>query len=239
MQYLKKSDLIDIFRGKRVAIVGSGPTALENASGYIDSFDLVVRINNYKTKGISTRGRPYDYRPHLGERCDYHFSFYGGSVRKTAAELKADGVKGHLCKCPNDDCHVTPWHKKNHQEQGGDFRPIYRRRDGFWIAPVYVPEKAHYMELFNSLGKHVPTTGFACIWELSQCYCDQMYITGFDFFKSSKHNVDEMWNPGKQDDPIKHMPDLEEQRFREMVGRNSTLLLDGPLKKIVLRSRRQ
>ena len=238
MTVLPFKALIDIFRHNRCAIVGSAPSGLLNEPGLIDSYDIVIRINNYKTKGIDLKGVPYDYSLNLGLRCDYHYSFYGGSIRKTADELKADGVKGHLCKCPNDECHVTKWHIANNQRQGGDFKPIYRRRNDFWFAPVYIPKTGHYMELFNALGKHVPTTGFACIWELSQCYADELYITGFDFFRSIQHNVDEMWNPGRQDDPIKHMPDAELDMFTKIYQKNGNINPDATIRKLLCRRTR-
>lgn len=216
------------FSGKRVVIIGSAPSGKDNTAKDIESYDEIIRVNNYKTFGIDIRGKRYDYRKYLGTRTDYHYSFYGGSIRKTANDL--NGIKGHLCKCPNDDCHVTEWHKKNNQIQGGDFRPIYRRRHDFWIAPVYVPEKEHYMRLFNLLSKHVPSTGFACIWELMQCSPRELYITGFDFMTSKRHNVDEMWREGRHDDPIKHDWDKENQLFKRWLFDNSFIKADNKLR---------
>lgn len=230
MKCLNRDDLINIFKGKTVAIVGSAPSVLNNIASNIDSCDLVVRINNYKTKGIDLKNIPYDYTAQVGVRVDYHYSFYGGSIRTTQKDLKEAGCKGHLCKCPNDDCHVTDWHKQKNFTQGGDFRPIYRRRHDFWIAPVYVPEKAHYMKLFNILDKHVPTTGFACIWEIAQLEPKYMYITGFDFFSSGKHNTDEIWRPGHQDDPIKHTPDKEAELLKQWAYKNKMYRLDEQLR---------
>lgn len=230
MEYLSLEQLRNTFKGKKVAIVGSGPSAMDNEKLYIDSYDEVVRVNNYKTKGISISGKHYDYTDSVGYRVDYHYSFYGGSIRKTADELLADGVKAHLCKCPNDDCHVTEWHKERNQQQGGDFRPIYRRRHDFWVKPVYIPTKDHYMELFHKLGDHVPTTGFACIWEFAQMDLQELYITGFDFMKSGLHNMNEPWNPGKQDDPVKHLPDQEEIMVKKMWQKSKFIRLDRYLR---------
>ena len=37
--------------GNRVAIVGSGPSVLSNVPGFVDSHDLVIRVNNHKCSG--------------------------------------------------------------------------------------------------------------------------------------------------------------------------------------------
>jgi hypothetical protein len=233
LKQLTRDNLKDIFKGKTVAIVGSAPSVLNNRCTDIESYDLVVRINNYKTRGIDLRNRSYDYTENVGVRVDYHYSFYGGSIRTTAQDLKNANCKGHLCKCPNDDCHVTDWHRERNFNQGGDFRPIYRRRAGFWVAPVYIPEKEHYMKLFHMLGDHVPTTGFACIWEISQLEPKKMYITGFDFFSSGRHNTDEIWRPGHQNDPIKHMPDVEAKLLKQWSCANDMYRLDEHLRNML------
>jgi hypothetical protein len=36
-----------------------------------------------------------------------------------------------------------------------------------------------------------------------------VYLTGFDFFSSCVHNVNEAWRPGNPDDPIGHAPERE------------------------------
>ena len=64
---------MEIFRGKRVALVGAAATAVtENARGYIDGFDLVVRINKAPYV-LSASSAPET----LGHRMDILFhSFY-------------------------------------------------------------------------------------------------------------------------------------------------------------------
>lgn len=232
MANLLQSDLVEIFKDKKVVIIGSAPSGAQyNHCNDIESYDEIVRVNNYKTRGINNRGKPYDYTGSLGVRTDYHYSFYGGSIRKTPEELRADGIKGHLCKCPNDECHVTKWHEKTNQRHGGDFRPIYRRRKNFWIAPVYIPEKEHYMKLFNILEKHVPSTGFACIWEIIQCKPKQLYITGFDFMKTPVHNVDEPWLKGNPNDPIGHSWNMEAHIFKKWAFKYDFIKMDPVLRR--------
>lgn len=210
MRQLTFDYLKNYFSGKTVAIVGSAPTVLDNIRADIEGYDEIIRINNYKTKGIDPlRNRPYDYTANVGNRTDWHYSFYGSSIRKTQEELKADRIKGHLCKCPDNNCHMTAWHEKMGWQKGCDFRWIYRVRQNYWVAPVYIPEREHYLKCFNLLNKHVPTTGFCCVWEFINIKPKRLYITGFDFFESGKHNIDDMWRPGRADDPICHVPRVE------------------------------
>jgi hypothetical protein len=229
--YIDLNNVKERFKDKEVIIIGSAPSCLQNTRNFVESFDEIVRINNYKTKGIDKRGNHYDYTDKVGERTDYHFSFYGGSVKKTQADLRK--IKAHLCKCPNDVCHITEWAKQNGQIQGGDFRPLYRRREGFWVAPVYIPEKYHYLKLFRHLDDHVPTTGFYAIWEIMRCKPKRLYITGFDFFSSGVHNVDEKWKAGKKEDPICHVPEKEKEILKAWYRDNDWFEIDMHLKHVL------
>ncbi len=55
----------------------------------------------------------------------------------------------------------------------------------------------------------MPTSGFAAIFEVLQARPNQVFLTGFDFFQSKIHNVNEPWREKNLDDPIRHRPDLE------------------------------
>ena len=227
MQRILIDDLRNIFSGKRVAIIGSGPSMFDNTMEHIDGHDIIIRVNNYKMRG---------YEDKVGSRCDYHYSFYGSSIKKTSKELRQDGIKGHLCKCPNDICHMTEWHEKNGKQNGCRFEWIYKNRQDFWIAPVYIPETRHYLQLFNKLNRHVPTTGFACIWEIMNLNPKELYITGFDFFVSKIHNGNEPWRSRNTDDPIKHLPLVEKHIFTRWAKENKYIKLDDYLKEIICQS---
>ena len=197
MRFLTFEETADRLRGKRVAVVGSAPSVIDNAEGFVDGHDVVVRVNNYKL------GR------RQGERCDVHYSFYGSSIRKTAAELKADGAWLCMCKCPDAKPIECEWHERNGKLLGIDFRYIYKARADWWFCDTFVPSIEHFRASFNLLGQHVPSTGFAAILDVLACRPRAMYLTGFDFFSSGLHNVDEAWRPGDPADPIGHRPDLE------------------------------
>ena len=194
--FLTKEEVAKRFKGKRVAVVGSGPSCKDNEPGFIDSHDIVVRINNYKLlKGT-------------GKRTDVFYSFFGASIKKERAELRRDGVKLCLCKCPDSKFIDSTWHDRHGKQAGVDFRQIYERRRKWWFCDTYIPTTDDFLMYFRQLDNHVPTTGFACILDMLSFECD-LYITGFDFFTSGLHNVDEPWRQMNAGDPIRHIPGKE------------------------------
>lgn len=200
MDLLTFEDVKNIVSGKRVAIIGSGPSCTSNDGRKIDEFDFVVRINNYKIKGFESK---------VGTRTDIYYSFFGGSIRKSAEDLKKDGVKICMSKLPDAKVMESEWHRKNGKEIGIDFRMHYRRRSDWWFCPVYVPTIDRFMNFFSMLDRHIPTTGFQCMLEFFDMECNRIYITGFDGFRSGVHNVNERWRLKNPDDPIGHRPDIE------------------------------
>lgn len=212
MLFCDRATVERTFRGKRVAVVGSGPSVLQNAPGHIDGHEVVVRINNFKTSARA------------GHRTDVFYSFFGHSIRKTRAEL--DGVRLCICKCPDAKVIESAWHKRNRKPCGVDFRYIYAARRAWWFCPTYVPPVEEFMEVFKSLDDHVPTTGFSAIRAVLDCDPAEVYLTGFDFFTSGVHNVTERWRPINPHDPIRHRPDLEREWLRARL-RDLPITLDA------------
>jgi hypothetical protein len=199
VRFVSFEDVWRFFDGKTVAVVGSAPSILDAEQGFIDSHDIVVRINNYKCG------------PAQGFRTDVFYSFFGGSIRKTAEALKRDGVKLMMNKCPDAKPLQCEWHEKNNKQNGIDFRYIFAFRKAWWFGDVFVPTPQSFLEKFELLDRHIPTTGFSAILDVIACPIKSAHIAGFDFFASGLHNVDEHWKPGDPSDPIGHRPDLEAQ----------------------------
>lgn len=198
-RFIQWADVVARFKGKTVAIVGSAPSCTENDPGYVDSHDIVVRVNNFKVGSGQ------------GKRTDVHYSFYGSSIRKTAAELIESGVTLCMCKCPNSKPIESEWHERTNRPHGIAYQYIYRIRKDFWFCDTFVPSDEHFLETFNLLKRHQPTSGFAAIYDVLKAGPARVFLTGFDFFSSGMHNVNERWG-GKEknlDDPIRHMPELE------------------------------
>lgn len=203
MSLCNRSDVTKLIEGKSVAIVGGAPSVLINEEGFIDGHDIVVRVNNYKL-----------FRP-TGERTDIYYSYFGGAIKKTVKELIHDGVKLCMCKCPNTKFIESEWHRLNGKMNGVDFRYIYRMRKDWWFCKTYVPELEHFLKVFNTLGQHIPTTGFSAIYDILEHNPKSVYITGFDFFESKLHNVNEKWEKINTKDPIKHMPEFEKKWLKD------------------------
>lgn len=220
MRFVSFEDAKAVFAGKAVAIVGSGPSVLDNEPGYVDSFDVVCRVNNYRTS------------EEAGQRCDVHYSFYGTSIRKRAEALKLDGVKLCWNKCPDSKALQSAWHESNGKLAGIDFRYIFRVRREWWFCDTFVPDDERFLKKFRLLGNHVPTTGFSAILDVLDCVPRSVFITGFDFFSSGLHNVDEKWREGDPKDPIGHRP-LLEAAWLEENRENYPLTFDAKLEKML------
>lgn len=190
-----------MIRGKSVALVGSGPGCLDNPHGFVDSHDVVVRVNNYKLMGGT------------GSRTDIFYSFFGTSIRKSATELTHDGVKACWSRLPDAQFMESAWHKRRGKMTGVDFQYVYRNRDAWWFCPTYVSTLPEFLDKFNLLGGHVPTTGFSAVLDVLSCKPRNLFLTGFDFFQTHVHNVNQRWNEGHPGDPIKHVPEVERQWF--------------------------
>lgn len=202
VSFVAWSQVVETFRGRSVALVGSGPGCAENPAGFVDGHDVVVRVSNYKTG------------ERQGYRCDVHYSFYGTSIRTDAAQLVADGCRLCMCKLPDSQPIDSAWHRQRARLAGIDYRYIYRNRAAWWPCPVFVPDDERFLAKFELLGLHQPTTGFAAILDVLECEPRSLYLTGFDGFTSGLHNVNEPWRAGDPSDPIRHRPDLELEWLR-------------------------
>ena len=170
MRFVEFAEVADRLRGKSVAVVGGAPSCLDNAPGFVDLHDVVVRVNNYRTGSAQ------------GTRCDVFYSFFGGSIKKTPAELRADGVTLCMAKCPDAKPIESPWHEKMGKSAGVDFRGIYEARRHWWFCDTFIPEVPHFLRTFELLDGHIPTTGFAAILDVLACEPASVYLTGFDGF---------------------------------------------------------
>ncbi len=196
-----------LIEGKSVALVGSGPGSLDNPAGFVDSRDVVIRVNNHKC-GTGP-----------GFRTDIHYSFYGASIKKTADELKAEGIKACWSRLPDCEFMQSEWHRRRGKQMGVDYRPHYERRKDWWFCPTYCCTVQELQDKFDLLGGHMPTTGFSALLDVLSCKPRNVYVTGMDFFQTGIHNVNERWKPGHPGDPIGHRPDLEREWFIHNVER--------------------
>lgn len=201
-------------KDKRVSLVCSGPGCLDNDGEFIDSFDIVARVNNYKMRGFESK---------VGSRTDLFCSFFGSSIKKSRGELLEDGVRMCIAKCPDAILPETKqfnhaWHRRKNKMLGVDFRYIYQMRSKFWFCETYLPTVDEFMSDVATLGYHIPTTGFWSLMQILKAKPSHLFVTGFDGFRSGIHNVNERWNEknkGLDPDPYGHDPERELLMIRD------------------------
>jgi hypothetical protein len=218
--FCNKDTVRDMIEGKTIALVGSAPSVLNNEIGFIDSHDVVIRVSNYKL-----------FKP-TGARTDIHYSFFGNSIKKTKEELIEDGVKLCMCKCPNDKFMESAWHRRHGKLNGVDFRYIYEARKQWWFCDTYIPTTEEFLENFRLLNDHVPTTGFSAVLDVLKYQPKSIYMTGFDFFTTPIHNVNERWKRMNPSDPIGHVPDAETLWLTKNID-NLPIIMDKRLKTVI------
>lgn len=220
MRFVSFEQASSFVRGRDVAVVGSAPSVLDNEPGFIDSHEVVVRVNNYALSEAA------------GDRTDIFYSFFGRSIRKTQQELRRDRVKLCWSKIPDAHPIQSEWHVVNNKMIGVDFRPHFVNRRAWWFCDTFIPTTEHFLRSFELLDRHMPTSGFAAILDMLWCDPKSVYLTGFDFFTSGVHNVNEKWRPGDPRDPIGHRPDLERAWLKRNVS-GYPITLDKKLEELL------
>jgi hypothetical protein len=82
------------------------------------------------------------------------------------------------------------------------------------------------------MGSHVPTTGMNALMDLLSYKPESIFMTGFDFFESGIHNVDEKWAKRNLDDPIGHSPETEKEWLKKNAP-NFPIKMDKRLQEII------
>ena len=179
------NDLKTYILGKKILIVGGAPSASKKSRDWYDSFDIIVRCNNYKKVN--------------SDRTDIFFSYFGRNIKKTEEELRADGVKFLVNKCPNSD---MTGKFESFEIQDKDYRWIYDLRKDWWFKPLVSLTESELISQIEMLGGFMPTVGLSAVLFFTK-YSKPVNIIGFDCFESGKHNLDEAWDGSGKHAPIK------------------------------------
>lgn len=216
----------DVFKGKRVAVVGAADSAFEKENGdYIDSFDIIVRVNK----------APHSWSPEkakfIGRRTDVLFhSFYentdsgGGPIDFELFEQQ--GIKFI----------VNP----NHNRKGLRTHLNYFKRN-LNKRITYLLSRKFYKQMTDSFGEIVPTIGYAALYIVLNSKSKEIFITGFTFFKTPYANDyrDHLKDMKANENHLKkqgiHDPDLEFELFKkELNSRESQHInMDARLSEIL------
>lgn len=160
--------------GASLAIVGNAGYLCELEQGrQIDGYDLVLRMNNFRTRG---------FERNVGSRCDIFMSGFCQDVDFTRPEVQA--AKLIVSSIP-----------ANFRKQLGQ---KIHTRGGEWITAgllamgrreAYVPSVDEFAAHVRQIGRY-PTTGATAILlalgPLARSF-HRIYITGFSFFDGPTH----------------------------------------------------
>lgn len=169
----------DFFCNKKVLVLGSAVCVVQMKAYFMETFDIIVRSNNYKPFNNCTR-------------TDVYYSFLGGSVKKSMADIVSDGAKWIFCRCPNAD---FSHHADGKYIPGFSFdaREVYVQRKDWFKLPFFIQTMENY-ELDFKLCNRLLTTGVSSIVDVLRYKPKQLYVAGFDFFTRLIHNTNEPCN---------------------------------------------
>ncbi len=218
----------DVFKGKRVAVIGAADSAFEKENGsYINSFDIIVRVNK----------APHSWSPEkakfIGNRTDVLFhSFYentdsgGGPI-----DFELYGRQGIKFI-------VNP----NHNIKGLRTHLNYFKRNLNNKITYFLPRR-FCAKMTVNFGKIIPTVGYSALYTVLNSNCKEVFITGFTFFKTpyASDYRDHLIDMESNENHIKkqgiHDPDLEFNEFLleldEIKNKHTLIILDTMLLKIV------
>lgn len=163
------------FKNKRVAIVGGADSVLaEKLGNYIDSFDVVVRVNN-GVRAISTQS---DY---VGKRTDFLFhSFYTKKDDPGASPIELE-----LWKQNNVGLLLYAFNGFYNYYTYTNMKKFIE--DTLCKCKFSMPTLNMHTEVANEVNPSGPTTGFSAISIVLKSIPQEVYITGFTFMKTP-HN---------------------------------------------------
>lgn len=219
----------DLLKGKRVAIVGPAPSATGTGLGdYIDKFDVVIRLNKAPYQLIKGM-----YKEDIGTKFDILMHSY------LENELSGGGkLDFSLYEQLGIQYVVNPIPTKFGKRLIFNFYKKYIKPSKTYIVP-----SGEFKRMVERFGQYRPTTGFGALFFLLNSPLQELYITGFTFFKTATYAAgyrDHLMDSKANDDHIKqtkqHDPDLEYTVFTELLREKHNLervIVDAELARIL------
>ncbi|WP_231367586.1 glycosyltransferase family 29 protein [Gillisia sp. JM1] len=226
IQSLKIFKANESFKNKRIAIVGAADSTFNERNGtYIDSFDIVIRVN--KAPYSLDEGKI----PFLGSKINYLFhsfhenNFSGGGPIDWELYNRL-GIEKLIN--PNRSFKGLVTHLN-----------FYKRH--LQNKTTYIIARKNYKLITNGLEGYIPTIGFSALMLLLNSDCKELYITGFTFFRTpyAVGYRDELLNMKTNKDHISkqgiHNPELEFKLFKKALytSKPKKVIFDTELNKII------
>ena len=213
-------------KDKRVAIIGAADSVFDEKNGdYIDSFDIVIRINKaalvWEKENKAYLGSKFTYLFH-----SFYENNYSGGGKIDFEKFKKLGIKKLVH--PNSDIKGLRAHLN-----------FYKRH--LKLKKTYILSPGLYKKITKELSGFQPTVGFSAIYSALNADFKELYLTGFTFFKSP-------YLPGYRDDLRDkisnkrhiqkqgiHDPNIEFKVFKNLVQKSSNkrIILDSRLRKLI------
>ena len=163
----------DYLSGKRVALVGPAEYLSKlNTGTYIDSFDVVVRIN----RGTEVIDK---YFSNIGKRTDILYNCLikspdnGGDIK--VKEYTKNKIKW-IATIPSSDADGTS--KSNKLHKMVNWFTVFKLK---WNFNFHIMDHKKYSEV-NKKVESRANTGFASIFDLLNHDVSKLYVTGFSFY---------------------------------------------------------
>ncbi|WP_425639469.1 glycosyltransferase family 29 protein [Algoriphagus yeomjeoni] len=224
----KKFEYQEIFKGKRVVVIGAANSALERELGsFIDNFDIVIRINKalitYNEKNEKFIGRKTDVLIH-----NFHENLDDGGGGPLDWEVFDNFNLKYLVQAKTDTSgkrNVFNYFKK-YKSSSKD---------------VFMLSSKTYNFIQKLFGTYTPTRGFLGLYLALNSQAKEVYLTGFTFFKTDyadgyRDNIRSVKETLRHIDRQGfHDAELEFQNFLKILknAEAKQILLDNKLFKIL------
>ena len=161
-----EDDFRQYLKGKTVALVGPSKTmSMQNNGQLIDSYDVVVRLNNMLEMPKGHEGK-------LGSRTDVVYATLDDPPKKIAYECAKNKVKYLSSSYPKGE-----WFFKDRMMNNVKTLKMVKK-----FKTVTLPDEPYFS--VKNTNKTRPNTGFSAIIDLLSSDIKELYITGVDFFRS-------------------------------------------------------
>ena len=215
------------FKNKRVAIIGPADSAYEKQDGaYLDTFDYVIRINKALNSWDVSK------EDFIGKKTDILFHSFFENEKTGGGEINIDLIK--------------QFHVSYLLNPRTDFE-AYRRTFNFFrkysksLKVYHYPKKLYKGMCVDFPEGLRPTIGFTALYGALFAECQELYITGFTFFKTpyAKGYRDNLIDLEKNRKHVKthgiHDADLEYELFKKHLSKTNCkeIKLDNKLRLIL------
>lgn len=210
----------DYIRDKRVCIVGPAPYLKDLDSSKIDSYDVVIRLNDMYFI--------MDQCSYLGSKTDIIYGIPNKDFR-----MKLDpNVKRKKIKLGT----IPPYRKS--QEGSNSVRKKYL--EFYTCEQVLTPSNTQYLAKYDGRSSFHLHTGMICIIDCIVSKPSELYLTGFTFFQTDDDYIEEYRNviPNRQLSKKAiigpHTPNKDPKLLKRVIQDNPdvNVVMDPIMKKI-------